>query len=104
MNRATAPIIVMGVLFLAVALHGCAAPPEPKIVTQIEKVTVPVNCNPKIGDEPQYDDGPAAIQNTTSIFDAVKLLLAGRDQRIAREGTLKAALSQCENPAPAPSQ
>ena len=72
-------------------IAGCASP-EPRIITKEVRVEVPVSCNPKVPPSPQYDDSPAAIQAAQDIYDAVKLLLAGREQRIAREQVLSAAV------------
>lgn len=80
-------IIVATCLFLA----GCAAP-EPRIVTKEVIKEVPVSCSPNVGPEPQYDDSPAAIQAAPDIFESVKLLLAGRGQRIARDKVKSAAI------------
>lgn len=86
---------------LALMLASCASapkpPPEP-VVTVVEvKVPVTVYCAPQIGEEPVYADTDEALRGV-DIFDAVKLLLAGRGQRIARDEVKTAALDGCRPP------
>lgn len=81
-------------------LAGCGAtaalpPPEPRIVTVEIPVPTPVQCRPNIGPEPVYPDTDAAIAAAPDLFERVKLIVAGRLMRIAREVELNAALREC---------
>jgi hypothetical protein len=79
------------------ALAACATtPPAPQIVTKTVQVAVPVACNPAIGAAPAYPDTDAALKAAPDVYQRVKLLVAGRLERIAREAELSAALSACE--------
>lgn len=87
------------VLLLMLGVTGCATapPPEPIVKTVIQTVSVPtpVKCRPAIGPDPAYPDADKALAGVTDVFDGVRLLMAGRALRIAREGELKAALQGC---------
>lgn len=91
MNRA----LIMSALLLA----GCTPTPRPapEPVVQILEVKVPVAiaCDPDIGPEPAYVDTPEAIAAAPDIFARTVLLVAGRVQRIARDGVKTAALDEC---------
>lgn len=98
-------------LALALLLAGCAtadrAPPEP-IIRTVE-VHVPVDdpacargALERLGPAPAYPDNNAALRTAIGIFEQTKLLLAGRELRIAREAALAGALQVCgTTPAPA---
>lgn len=93
------PVLFFLVL-LTVGLHlvACAGgpPPEPKIVTQEVKVSVPVKCTPKIAPAPAYPDTDEAIAAAPDIFQLAKLYRAGRALRLPVETQLRAALKECE--------
>ena len=81
------------------ALSACATtPPAPQIVTKTVQVAVPVACRPAIGAAPAYPDTDPALKAAPDVYQRVKLLVAGRLERIAREAELTAALSACEGP------
>ena len=81
----------------ALILAGCAsAPSQPAVVTKTVNVEVPVHCSPNIGPEPSYADTPEAIRAASDFGSRLKLVLAGRVQRIQRLGELLAALKGCE--------
>lgn len=82
-------------LIVAEGLGGCARGPrpEPKIETVEVKVPVPVPCKANVGPAPSYAD--EAIAATANIFDQVKALLTGREQRQAREKVLEGAVVGC---------
>jgi hypothetical protein len=81
------------------ALTACATtPPAPQIVTKTVQVAVPVACKPAIGPAPAYPDTDAALKAAPDVYQRVKLLVAGRLERIAREMELTAALGACEGP------
>jgi hypothetical protein len=89
-------IICLGLL----ALAACTTtPPAPQIVTKTVQVAVPVACKPAVGPEPAYPDTDAALKAAPDVYQRVKLLVAGRLERIAREAELTAALGACEGPA-----
>lgn len=73
-------------------------------VVQIVEVKVPVAipCDPDIGPEPAYVDTPEAIAMAPDIFARTVLLLAGRVQRIARDGVKTTALDECRRPPAVP--
>lgn len=78
-------------------LSACATtPPAPQIVTKTVQVAVPVACKPAIGAEPAYPDTDAALKAAPDIYQRVKLLVAGRLLRVAREAELTAAMNACE--------
>lgn len=89
-------------LVAALLLASCASKPAPRPepVVQIVEVAVPVAlaCEPDIGPEPAYIDTDTALTAAADLFERVKLLLAGRDQRIARDGVKNAALEGCRRP------
>jgi hypothetical protein len=83
------------------ALAACATtPPAPQIVTKTVQVAVPVNCKPAIGPAPAYPDTDAALKAAPDVYQRVRLLVAGRLERIAREAELTAGLSACEGAGP----
>lgn len=88
------------VAIAALALAGCAHTPEPEIRTV--EVKVPVDdpacareAVARLGEAPAYPDTPEAIRAAPNLFERVKLLLAGRELRIAREAALADALTAC---------
>jgi len=81
------------------ALSACATtPPAPQIVTKTVQVAVPVACKPTIGPAPAYPDTDLALKAAPDVYQRVRLLVAGRLERVAREAELTAALSACEGP------
>lgn len=82
---------------MALTLAGCAGGPplDPKIVTQVVDHPVPVRCAPNIGPEPAYPDTDDALRSAPDLFTRVKLLVAGRGMRIARDVQKSAALAGC---------
>ena len=61
---------------------------------------MPVACTPAIGAAPAYPDTDAALKAAPDVFQRVRLLVAGRLERIAREAQLTAALGACEGAGP----
>lgn len=89
-------------ILAALALTGCARTVEPEIRT-IE-VKVPVDdpacareAVDRLGAAPAYPDTPEAILTASNIFERVKLILAARELRIAREAALADALKACSS-------
>lgn len=81
-----------------VTLTSCATAggPAPKIVVQRVEVPVAVACAAPLPPEPAYADTGPALKAAPDLFEQVKLLLAGRLQRIAYAGELKASRAGCD--------
>jgi len=89
-------MVRMGALCIfCTLLAGCATAPEPRIITREVKVPVAVACAADPGPAPAYADSDAALLQAPDLFARVRLLMAGRAQRIAREIELLAANSGC---------
>jgi hypothetical protein len=67
--------------------------PEPKIETVEVKVPVPVPCKANVDVHESYSD--AAAEAATDIFEKVRLLLVGREERMADVERLKGAVTGC---------
>jgi hypothetical protein len=91
MNR----VLILSALLMAGCTPMPKPAPEPVVVFKEVKVPVAIACDPDIGPEPAYVDTPEAITAAPDIFARTVLLLAGRAQRIAREGVKSAALEEC---------
>lgn len=86
-----------------ILLAGCTTTqhiPEP--IIKIQEVKVPVDdpacareAVARLGDAPAYPDTPEALRAAPNLFERVKLLLAGRELRIAREAAVADALKAC---------
>jgi hypothetical protein len=88
-------IILIGLL--VVLLTSCSSQPqEPVIKTVTVNVPVAVPCRKDIGPEPVYADNDAALKAAPDLFTRVKLLLAGRLQRIDRDNKRQASIIGCE--------
>jgi len=84
-------------LIAVLGLAACQTAPhqEPKVVVQRVEVPVAVKCSTDPGPDPVYSDSAEALRSAPNIYERVKLLLAGRFERMAREAELKAANSGC---------
>lgn len=92
---------------LAVALLAACAPqpaPEPIVRTVEVHIPVPTPCDPDIGPEPVFADSTEALAAAPDIFEAMKLRVVGRLQRIAWAGVLTAALDGCGGRSVEPAQ
>lgn len=94
MRPATAALLG-AFLFLSLGGSMCATP-EPTIRTVEVKIPVAVPCKVDVGPEPQYVDTDAALKAAPDLFARVKLLVAGRLQRIQRDLEKSAALKACQ--------
>jgi hypothetical protein len=76
---------------------ACASGPplDPKIVAKPVNMPVASSCVVAIGPEPAYPDTDAALATAPDLYTRVKLLLAGRVVRIARDAVKSAALAGC---------
>ncbi|MNS16446.1 hypothetical protein D3C72_480990 [compost metagenome] len=81
-------------LCLALLLAGCATA-EPRIEYREVLVPVAVPCGADVGAPPSYLDSNAALQEAPDLFERVKLLLAGREQRSARLEALEGQIAAC---------
>lgn len=84
-------------LIMALMLASCASQPQ-KAVVKTVTVNVPVAapCLKDIGPEPAYADTDAALKAAPDLFTRVRLLLAGRLQRMDRDAKRAAADSGCQ--------
>ena len=86
-----------GLVAAGLVLASCASrPPAQPIVRTIE-VAVPIAtpCRVSVGPAPDYVESDDALRRAGDIFEAMKLRVAGREQRQAREAVLEAALDGC---------
>jgi hypothetical protein len=88
------------ILLSGLLLAGCGGGgerPEPEIRTVEVRVPVPVPCQAtqQLGAPPAYPDTGPAITAAANLFERVRLLLAGRELRIARNDALEAAVQAC---------
>ena len=63
------------------------------------KVPVPVPCVIDVAD-PVYSDSNEALTTAPDLFERVKLLLAGREERAAQDAVERAARSGCSGEPP----
>lgn len=89
--------LILFVLIFALAACGGERPPiEPIVRTVRVEVPVAVSCAGQVGPRPDYPDTAEAVRAAPDLLERVKLLLAGRGMREAREAELEAALAPCE--------
>lgn len=79
----------------AIWLAGCGTPPAPRIEVREVKIPVAVACAADPGPAPAYPDTDEALRNAPDVATGVRLLMAGRVLRMARENVLEAANSGC---------
>jgi hypothetical protein len=79
----------------ALTLTACATASEPRIEVREVRVPVAVKCATDPGPRPEYPDTDAALAAVKDVFEASKLVMAGRALRIGREAELEAAVSGC---------
>lgn len=82
-------------LLALLALAACnTTQPRVEIRTVEVKVPVPVACVIDVAD-PIYSDSNEALTTAPDLFERVKLLLAGREERDAHDAVERAARSGC---------
>lgn len=87
---------VMAALAIAAleGLGGCAhTQQEPEIQIREVKIPVPVACKATVDTNDSYADAAAAT--VADIFEQVRLLLVGREQRNADIARLRGAVTGC---------
>ena len=97
MRRPIALVFVAALGWEALTASSCATDGGPKPVTTVTKnvvVTVPCKIDP--GPEPVYADTDEALKAAPDLFTRVKLLVAGRLQRIHRDSELHSAITACQ--------
>ena len=84
-------------LALAATLAACQTTPRPEPRVEIREVKVPVAvpCAKDPGPTPAFSDTPEALRAAGDVFEKIKLLLAGRNQRDARLAEVDAAIAGC---------
>lgn len=94
--------IAMLAACLALAACGTTRIERPEPIIRTVEVQVPVDdpacaraAVERIGPAPAYPDNATAIRSAADLFERVKLLLAARELRIAREAALADALKAC---------
>jgi hypothetical protein len=90
--RATATVLGLCLLTL---VGACASDHDPRPAIRTVDVPVAASCAPALPPAPAYPDTDAALRAAPDLFARVRLLVAGRLMRMAREGELSAALSAC---------
>lgn len=94
-----APCIAVACLTCA----ACATAPSAGESTREVSVPVAVTCQPALKAKREPPDTDEALRSAPDLFTRVKLLVAGRLERISRERELEAALRGCtETQAPTP--
>jgi len=79
----------------ALTLTACATASEPRIEVREVRVPVAVKCATDPGPRPEYPDTDAALAAVRDVFEAAKLVMAGRALRIGREAELEASVAGC---------
>jgi hypothetical protein len=90
-----------GCLAALVLLAACASPRERAVRTVEVRIPVATACDPKVGAAPDYPDTDQALKAAPGLFERVRLLLAGRELRRAREAELEAGIRGCSAASPA---
>jgi hypothetical protein len=88
------PVRMLAVV-AALTLAACQTTAEPRIEVREVRVPVAVKCATDPGPRPEYPDTDAALAAVRDVFEAAKLVMAGRALRIGREAELEAAVSGC---------
>ncbi|HVQ09511.1 MAG TPA: hypothetical protein VMS43_13855 [Allosphingosinicella sp.] len=94
------PILLMSVLLAGCGTTAARVPIEPTVRIVEVRVPVPQPCPAleRIGPRPDYPDSNPALAAAIGLAAKVRLLLAGRVQRIAREEAAEGAMAACASP------
>jgi hypothetical protein len=82
-------------LAIALTVAACQTTAEPRIEVREVRVPVAVKCATDPGPRPEYPDTDAALAAVRDVFEAAKLVMAGRALRIGREAELEASVAGC---------
>jgi hypothetical protein len=85
----------LAVIIAGLSVAACQTTAEPRIEVREVRVPVAVKCATDPGPRPEYPDTDAALAAVRDVFEASKLVMAGRALRIGREAELEAAVSGC---------
>lgn len=87
--------IILGAMLSAAMLSGCSSAPklEPRVQIVEVKVPVPVPCKAEVDVRESYSD--AAAEFAADIYEQVKALLAGREERMADAERMRGAIVGC---------
>ena len=88
-----------------IMLAGCAAPPEPQIITKTVNVAVPTPCHPDLGPRPELmtkDQLKSAVAAAASFGDRIKVLTSQVLLYIGWVPVVEAGIKGCEESPPAP--
>jgi hypothetical protein len=91
-----ARILIWAAMASALAACGTTPRPEPRVEIREVRIPVAVPCAKDPGPTPAFSDTTEALRAAGDIFEKVKLLLAGRDQRDARLAEVTAAIEGCK--------
>jgi hypothetical protein len=92
--RLRLPILFAPIAFLAAC--GTTPTPEPVIITAPVDTPIATSCIPKsVGPQPAYPDTDQALRTAGSSDRFLQLVLAGRDQRIARSTEIEPLIEGC---------
>jgi hypothetical protein len=91
------------IVLFGLACAACAS--STGRVTSIREVPTPLiaTCHPSIAAAEPFPDSDEALRAAPNLFGRVRLLVAGRLLRIARQRELEAALRACMAPGLGPS-
>lgn len=84
--------------WIALCCVSCAACATTRAAgTVVHEAPLPlvVTCHPAFKPKPEPPDTDVALRNAPDLFSRVRLLVAGRLERMARERELEAALRGC---------
>ena len=85
----------LAVIIAGLSVAACQTTAEPRIEVREVRVPVAIKCATDPGPRPEYPDTDAALAAVRDVFEAAKLVMAGRALRIGREAELEAAVSGC---------
>jgi hypothetical protein len=79
---------------ICLLMLGACAHAEPRVITKTVNVPVAVPCAVEVR-EPEYVDTDDALKNAPDIYQAAKLYVIGRLQRLNALEEYRAALKAC---------
>lgn len=95
-------VAIMALAIFSLPVAACKTMERPEPIIRTVEIKVPVDdpacareAVARLGAAPAYPDTGEAIRSAADLFERVKLLLAARELRIAREAALADALKAC---------